>query len=115
MRFYFEGPYVLIAILILFMIIWLMYYKYKKNIYFIICFMFFYTYICLLIKYTQFPITIDFVLANKEMVLSNINWIPFRHFGSNFSNAILNIILTMPFGFLFPLIKYNLKKKILWF
>jgi glycopeptide antibiotics resistance protein len=98
---WFIGIFILFLILV---ILW----RQKKNPYHLILFSIFWVYILLLLKETLFPIplTRDLFDDMREFVpfMSRVNLIPFN-FGLFVSlkgiiiTSILNIILTMPFGF----------------
>lgn len=113
MRIYFDGPYIILAGVILIVALVFMIYKLKTNSYFTIFFALFYIYICLLIKYTQFPIVYIPEFVESHSIISRINFIPFNKMTHAPMNAFLNVVLTMPFGFLLPFVKrINSKKTI---
>jgi len=78
----------------------------KRNVWFMFCFSIFWIYLLLAIKETIFPIPLDRDISDRSFI-SQINLIPL-YFGKSTSffsirailiASILNIILTIPFGF----------------
>lgn len=116
MRIYFDGPYIILAGVFLILIVLFMIYKIKTTIYFNIFFILFYIYIFQLIKYTQFPIVYIPDLIDRNSIMSQINYIPFSNITKSPTNAFLNVILTMPFGFLLPFVKriHSKKNILIW-
>ena len=109
MSFYFEGPWYIVAAILLIIVLLIMKKKYKVNNVFLLFFSLVTIYLSLVAKYTLFPITIIPEIANRKLVLEYVNLVPFHLF--SLKNAIGNIILTMPFGFLFPLVKIVQNKR----
>lgn len=110
-RIYMEGPF-----LFLFIILWIglgliLRLRYKKNYSYLVFYTLFFVYIFQLIKYTQFPITYVPDLKDISLVWDSINYVPFYRLSSNFY---LNILLTLPFGFLLPFVKKVKKKSIIY-
>lgn len=114
MAIYFEGPYLMMAGMILLFILLIMKVKVKVNSYYILFWSLFYIYMCMVAKHTLFPIRLVSELSDREEVIKMLNLIPFQN--NSLENAILNVILTAPFGFLLPLIKNITKKRqvLLW-
>lgn len=98
----------IVSIFIFFILVFLMKFKYKKNNYFLFFFTILYIYIVYTIKKTLFPI----YNTEFERLLFGpvkINWIPLKD--SVNITSILNVIMTIPFGFFVPLlVKGSLKK-----
>ncbi|PAE22506.1 hypothetical protein CHH80_00650 [Bacillus sp. 7504-2] len=115
MRIYFEEPIIILCTLIGISLILILRYKYKKSTIHLLFTSLFYIYICMLIKYTQFPITFLPDIMSKQSLEDVINIVPFINFMRSLTNYLLNILMTIPFGFLLPLIKKcNLKTIFLW-
>jgi len=112
-RFYFEGPYLIIAAVIWIIVVAYLKFKCKYGYPKIIFLTLFYIYICELLKYTQFPITYVPDLMDINRVWDSVNLIPFRHFLWDPMNGVLNVILTMPYGFLLPILRPINHRKIL--
>lgn len=68
-----------------------------------------YAYIVMVIFITLMPFPIPFANGTNNLFLTNVNLIPFRDLRLNYVGAareiILNVIMTLPFGFLYPVIK----------
>ncbi len=112
MRIYFEGSLFVIFFVIGVIFIWIKFRKEHIRFFFLSSF---FLYVCLLIKYTQFPITLFFGDSFKQNIDEIINVVPFINLDRSPINYILNIFMTVPFGFIFPFIKkVNSKEKILW-
>lgn len=80
------------------------YVKYKKRkVPYIIVFTLFVAYMAEVLKYTQFPICLNADM--EELNRQCVNYIPF-HFLSieDVETFVLNIIITVPFGFLVPIL-----------
>ncbi|WP_275580279.1 VanZ family protein [Bacillus mesophilus] len=67
-----------------------------------------YVYIVMVLFVTLMPFTISILLGSTNSLFT-ANFIPFRDFQEGYNGAIkeiiLNIIMMMPFGFLYPIIK----------
>lgn len=62
----------------------------------------FYIYLVMLIKYTQFPIFWSNLYRDGDLYKATYNLIPLFHLtAGQFVTSVLNIILFLPFGFLF--------------
>lgn len=88
--------------------------KRKKTFVYVLFFTIFYIYIIKLLDFTQFPIYLsESMRANiGQNVITNTNLVPFIHLGLNqLKTSLLNILLTIPFGFGLPFISnLNFKK-----
>ena len=110
---YFEEDIVILAVVIGLILLAVLRFRLKASNIHIFFFSMFYIYICLLIKYTQFPIEYLPELVNRSMVFDSVNYIPFSNL--DLKNSILNLILTIPFGFLLSfVIKISTKKILIW-
>lgn len=113
MAIYFEGIISLGAFLIWLILALLLKVRFKKTYTYLFFFTIFYVYICNVISYTQFPIFINEQMKQDigQNVWRDANFIPLNpsHFG--LATSLLNVLLTIPFGFGLPFIaKANLKK-----
>src|SRR5512140_2320764 len=105
MAFYFETPEWLISLGILAIFIAALW-KRKYRVSYLVCFSIFWIYMSFVLKVTLFPIEIvpERVPVMGPHFASSINLIPF-YFGrfasleGTLPGVVLNIILTMPFGF----------------
>ncbi len=88
-------------------------FKCKTKTEYLLFFGLFYIYTCQLMNYTQFPITYVPEMVNRSEIINNINLIPFKKVQWSIMNYVLNIVLTAPFGFLFPLVKKQVTKKVI--
>ncbi|WP_461202424.1 VanZ family protein [Anoxybacillus sp. TBDG-1] len=112
MRIYFQGSLFVIFFAIGVVFIWIKFRKEHIRFFFLSSF---FLYVCLLIKYTQFPITLFLGDSFEQNIDEIINVVPFINLDRSPINYILNIFMTVPFGFIFPFIKkVNSKEKILW-
>ncbi|UTR13819.1 VanZ family protein [Salipaludibacillus sp. LMS25] len=107
----FNYTYRLIAAVV-FIVLAIILKKKNKSVPYIIFFGFFYVYMMMVINYTQFPIITD---LGAEYSLSNaINYTIANPFTEMNQAIILNVLLTIPFGFLVPfLLKVNIKKMVM--
>lgn len=68
-----------------------------------------YTYIVMVLFVTLMPLPIPFLNGTNNLFLETVNLIPFRDLRLNYYGAVreifLNIIMTIPFGFLYPIIR----------
>ncbi|MBS4538952.1 VanZ family protein [Clostridium sp. D2Q-11] len=68
-----------------------------------------YAYITMVLFVTLMPFTIPLINGTNNMFLQTANFIPFRDLKSNYNGAIreivLNIVMMIPFGFLYAIIK----------
>lgn len=68
-----------------------------------------YVYIMMVLFVTLMPFPIPFINGTNNLFIKSINLIPFRDLRLNYGGAIreiiLNIIMMVPFGFLYPIIK----------
>lgn len=108
----FQGWILYSAILLLILLLLLMKVLFKKSFAYLFFFSIMYIYLCFVIDYTQFPI---YTTESMRRVLGplfwqkNFNLIPFK--GFSLETSLLNILLTMPFGFGLPFVyKSNFKR-----
>jgi len=68
-----------------------------------------YIYIVMVLFVTLMPFPIPFINGTNNIFLETVNLIPFKDLRLNYYGAIreiiLNVIMIMPFGFLYPIIK----------
>lgn len=68
-----------------------------------------YTYIVMVLFVTLMPLPIPFLNGTNNLFLETVNLIPFRDLRLNYYGAVreifLNIIMMIPFGFLYPIIR----------
>ena len=68
-----------------------------------------YTYMVMVLFVTIMPFPLPYLHGTNKLFLETVNLIPFRDLRLNYYGAkkeiLLNIIMTMPFGFLYPTIK----------
>ncbi|NIK11732.1 VanZ family protein [Alkalibacillus almallahensis] len=102
----FEGPILIVAFILWIAIVIYLKLKSKATNLYLFFFTVFYIYLCFVIDYTQFPIILNEQMAEDfgQNVWTDANLIPFNleHFA--IKTSILNIVLTIPFGFGFPFI-----------
>jgi glycopeptide antibiotics resistance protein len=110
---YFEGIISLGAFLIWLILALLLKVRFKKTYTYLFFFTIFYVYICNVISYTQFPIFINEQMKQDigQNVCRDANFIPLNPSHFVLATSLLNVLLTIPFGFGLPFIaKANLKK-----
>jgi glycopeptide antibiotics resistance protein len=115
MRIDLDGPYYIIAAILLVITLLIMRKKFKHSGIYLSFFGLFIVYLLMVAKYTLFPITFGIPeFIDRELVLNSVNLIPFNQL--MIENVILNVILTLPFGFLLPLVKKVKKNQVvlLW-
>lgn len=109
----FQGWILYSAILLLILLLFLMKVLFKKSFTYLFFFSIMYIYLCFVIDYTQFPI---YTAESMRRVLgplfwqNNFNLIPFKGFA--LETSLLNILLTMPFGFGLPFVYKTSFKRI---
>lgn len=89
--------------------------KKKNNQYsFLFVLTLFYIYLVMVIKYTQFPILWDDLYVDAESYKVSYNLVPlFNLTSGQFTTSVLNIILFLPFGFLFYILsRFSFSKTI---
>ena len=68
-----------------------------------------YIYISMVLGVTLMPFPVPFLNGTNNLFLETVNLIPFRDLRLNYHGSVreifLNIIMMMPFGFLYPIIK----------
>ncbi|MGW5983210.1 VanZ family protein [Bacillus mycoides] len=112
----FDGFILIGAFIIwLFLLLFFKLHLKKRNMY-LLFFSIFYLYLCVVLNYTQFPIIIDENMKKEigQNVWRDANFIPFNTEHFAITTSLLNILLTIPFGFGFPYIKKtNFKQVVL--
>lgn len=112
----FDLSTLIIGLFILgFVLAWMKRKRNKSNVY-MLCFSVFYVYILYVLKYTIFPIRIGAANNPLTNLTTNINLVPFNFPYTYFldSQVLLNILLTIPFGFgISYIVKVHGKKIIL--
>lgn len=82
-------------------------YKAPKKVFIINTLM--YIYIAMVLGATLMPFPVPFLSGTNNLFLKTVNLIPFRDLRLNYHGSvrevILNIIMMMPFGFMYPFIK----------
>ncbi len=89
--------------------------KKKDNMY-ILFFSLFFAYLCEVINYTQFPIYFSSSMRKQcgQTIFNTANYIPLLYLNSkNIRTSVLNIVLTIPFGFFIPFFKKIRMKSII--
>ncbi|MDQ0351413.1 glycopeptide antibiotics resistance protein [Alkalibacillus filiformis] len=116
MKLYFEGPVIIVALIIYIVLLLYLKFKLNKGLMYLFFFSVFYLYITQVVRYTQFPITYIPEMYDPLSVLRhNINLVPFQNLEINLKFMFLNVLLTIPFGFLLPLIaQITMRKVLLW-
>lgn len=106
-----------IAILLLIVSLIIFKKKYKKDNIYLFFYSIFFIYICYVISYTQFPIILNDEMRSAigQNVFRDSNFIPIINHLTvpDLKFAILNIIMTIPFGFGLPFLTKASFKKIL--
>ena len=97
----FDMLTVIILVIPLACIILVLKFKFKKSNEYILFFVLFYVYLMGIFKFTQFPIIFDDAIREKvgQNVWVNANMIPLLLKKKDIMTTILNICLTIPFGF----------------
>ncbi|MFT8319047.1 MAG: VanZ family protein [Sporolactobacillus sp.] len=111
MRIGFSGWILYGAIILLILLLVTMKISFKKSLPYLLFFSIMYIYLCFVIDYTQFPIytTENLRIAFGPLLWHSINLIPFKGFA--FKTSLLNVLLTIPFGFGLSFVyKTNLKR-----
>ncbi|WP_079707689.1 VanZ family protein [Paraliobacillus ryukyuensis] len=109
----FSGVIALAAALLLIFILLLLKFKLKKSYMYLFFFSIFYIYLCYVLDYTQFPIIIDENMKNEigQNVWADANLIPFNPNHFAIKPSLLNVLLTIPFGFgICFILKVNFKQ-----
>lgn len=109
----FDESIMIVAALVWIILISLLKIKYKKSYTYLIFFTIFFIYLCNVLKYTQFPIILDEEIKREmgQNVWRDANFIPFNQSLLAIETSLLNILLTIPFGFGISFIpKVNFKK-----
>jgi len=109
----FDGYTLIGAVLLWGFLVLILKFKCKKSVTYLFFFSIFYVYLCKVLDYTQFPIILseDTKREIGQNVWRDANFIPFHPHAFAVKTSLLNILLTMPFGFGLPFIaKVNWKK-----
>ncbi|MEH7452720.1 VanZ family protein [Gottfriedia acidiceleris] len=111
----FNGWILYGTIIILLMILIVLKIKFKKDIVYLFFFTIMYIYLCYVLKYTQFPIYVSQTFRNMIGLHSweNLNLVPLvNHTKQDLETSLLNVLMTIPFGFGLPFITKSSFKKI---
>ncbi|PEJ60539.1 VanZ family protein [Bacillus sp. AFS002410] len=103
------------SIIILLMILFVLKVKFKKDIVYLFFFSIMFIYLCSVINYTQFPIMAYQHLRDiiGQHVFRNMNLVPLINLTKqDFRISLLNVLMTLPFGFGLPFITKGTLKKI---
>lgn len=114
----FDLSTVLLAALVWIGIVLFLRFKRKNTFVYLLFFTIFYIYIVKMLEVTQFPIYLsESMRANMgQNVLVNANLIPLIQLGlQDLEHSLLNILITIPFGFGLPFITNIKFKKVIWF
>lgn len=114
----FDLSIVLLAILIWIGITLFFKLRKRKGFVYLLFFTVFYIYLVEIIDLTQFPIYLNDSMRENigQNVLTNTNFVPLIHISLDQMNtSLLNILMTIPFGFGLPFItNFNFKKVVLF-
>ncbi|XZF77458.1 VanZ family protein [Bacillus sp. AL-1R] len=96
------------------MILFVLKTKFKKDIVYLIFFSIMFIYLCYVLKYSQFPIYLSQTYRNMFGLQAwNLNLVPLIHLTKDdFETSILNVLMTIPFGFGLPFITKSTLTKI---
>ena len=96
-----------ILVLTYFLFFYKKWYKVSKKVFIINTLM--YIYITMVLGVTLMPFPVPFLNGTNNLFLETTNLIPFRDLRLNYYGSvrviILNVIMMMPFGFLYPIIR----------
>lgn len=89
--------------------------KKRSNNHFLVVFTLFYIYLIMVIKYTQFPIFLDELFMDSQNYKISYNLVPLVNLSSGqFVTSMLNVLLFLPFGYLFFIMsRFHFKKTVL--
>lgn len=111
--FFFNGWILYGSIIILLMILFVLKIKFKKDIVYLLFFSIMYIYICNVLNYTQFPIYVSQTYRDIIRLHVSINLVPLINLTmEDFETSLLNVLITIPFGFGLPFITKSTFKKI---
>lgn len=110
MLFYFDGIFIILALLILMSVLLFLRYKKNKNSQFLFCVFLFVSYLFMVFDQTQCPIFINEEMLSgftfHDLFMGYTNFIPFVSLVKyDFATILSKIMLFVPFGMLIPLIK----------
>ena len=89
-----------------------LFFKKKKDKLYLLFFTLTYAYLCMVVEKTQFPIYC--LPGMKQTVFQDMQLVPFINLsGEDIETSVLNVFMTMPFGFLLQFIKKCTWKKTL--
>ncbi|MEH7350773.1 VanZ family protein [Gottfriedia acidiceleris] len=95
------------------MILFVLKIKFKKDIVYLLFFSIMYIYICNVLNYTQFPIYVFQTDRDIIRLHVSINLVPLINLTmEDFETSLLNVLMTIPFGFGLPFITKSTFKKI---
>lgn len=114
MVYFFNHKMIILSLIVYLFLIYMLAKRKKRGVWFFVFFTIMYVYIVLVIKITQFPIYNDPEMMEAWGGIQlgrDINLIPLKDAFNR--SGLLNIIMTIPFGFLMPFLhRCNYKKSI---
>lgn len=112
----FNGLISLVAGLIWLALILFLRFKLKKSKVYLVFFTVFFVYFCGVINYTQFPIILNEDMKREigQNVWRDMNVVPLSFSQISIKPSILNVLLTVPFGFGVSFIIKVDNKKVIW-
>ncbi|WP_235822129.1 VanZ family protein [Gottfriedia luciferensis] len=113
--FFFNGWILYGSIIIVLMILFVLRVKFKKDMVYLFFFSIMSIYLCYVLNYTQFPIYVSETYRNLiGLHLSrNLNLVPLINLTKeDYETSLLNVLMTIPFGFGLPFITKSTFKKI---
>ncbi|KQL41873.1 hypothetical protein AN960_01005 [Bacillus sp. FJAT-25509] len=111
--FFFNGWIMYGFIIIFLMILFVLKIKFKKDIVYLLFFSIMYIYLCTVLNYTQFPIYVSQTYKDIIGLHLSINLVPLINLTmEDFETSLLNVLMTIPFGFGLPFITKSTFKKI---
>ncbi|WP_430510829.1 VanZ family protein [Gottfriedia solisilvae] len=111
----FNGWILYGSIIIVLMILFVLRVKFKKDMVYLFFFSIMSIYLCYVLNYTQFPIYVSETYRNLIGIhfSRNLNLVPLINLTKeDFETSLLNILMTIPFGFGLPFITKSTFKKI---
>ncbi|MGG0177743.1 VanZ family protein [Gottfriedia acidiceleris] len=113
--FFFNGWILYGSIIILLLMLIVLKIKFKKDIVHLFFFTIMYIYLCFVLNYTQFPIYVSQTFRNMIGLHTwkNLNLVPLVNLTmQDLETSLLNVLMTIPFGFGLPFITKCTFKKI---
>ncbi len=97
----FYGPILIVAIFVLVISLLVLKFKFKKTNTYLLFFTIFFIYLCNVFNHTQLPIVINEDMRREigQNVWRDMNLIPLNFNNLSIIPSLLNILLTIPFGF----------------